>query len=145
MWMLRSSIDVDGPVRSRLAVFLRHPDTRVRYLAVAALGRMLGPGETFVGSLIASALFDPSEDVVTQALVAVREAPALDDASAPVVVLRLTELFETGRRKVRLAAGITARDLLRRDPNLPLGSLVSAAASERSWQVRQALAVDPAD
>jgi hypothetical protein len=141
---LRSEVGIEDHLAD-LAVLLRDTDPRIRHTAAAALGPLISRNRVFVSSLIVSALFDPTDAVVLEALSSVRAGAMLDPVTLPVVQSRLAALYSTGSRDVRLGVVTTARDLLRRDPTLPLQAIITQAAIDRSWRVRFALLTDPDD
>jgi hypothetical protein len=144
MSALKAALPGGQSEASQLAVYLRHADARVRSIATSALGRMLTDGDVFLYSMLTSAMFDPDEDVVLQALRAIREHPQLEESTGPVILMRLTSLYFSSSRNIRGGVILTARAISRLESRSSLRDLLLVAAADRSWQVRRTLSTDVA-
>lgn len=128
-----------------LLVLSRDNDPRVRMDAseAASLGRATEE-HPLLESILLGGLFDPNDKVVRRAIFGFIERPPLLNATRAAFAERLRELFSRGDREVRAAI---AR--LVTEANLPRGlaelgeELRRRAASDRSYEVRMALAEDP--
>ncbi len=124
-----------------LGLLVRDRDPRVRGLAVDGSKLVLRRKRS--GNLeaaIVAALYDPQEDVVTSALAAIAEA-RLTEPARVAAVGRLEQIFGDYGHQVRVEVVRAVKRLSQRQLTTrlktPLNAILSAAMTDRSWQVRR--------
>jgi hypothetical protein len=85
-------------------------------------------------------LFDPSDDVVIQAIAATGARGLAHEGPKSVATSQVRRLFETARRPIRREIVVSAR----KRADLGLSEIVDAAATDVAWTVRRAAAEAPA-
>ncbi len=126
-------------LEAELLMLVRDEEPQVRTLAVEATAMAIEqrPSEAVEGAL-ASALFDPDESTVRQAIAALSTNPLKTSAVRLVVGQRLVTLFDKGGRTVRTSvvyavnAGVMPSE--QRDQ---AQGLLARARQDRSFQVRE--------
>jgi hypothetical protein len=122
-------------------VLSRDPETRVRLNAIDAsvLGRRTSD-EDMLESILLSALFDPSPEVIRHALDGFREKSPERIAAQTAVGQRLKELFGAAQRDVRAAIARLAASADLPEPLAEAGAvLLTRAEEDRSYEVRRAV------
>lgn len=120
----------------------RHPDARIREMAVRGAARATEAGDPRVfDAVILAGLYDPQPDVLRQALIALRVQEQIDNVLLPSVASRLVDLLTSSWRDVREEVARTAAQLrpASRDPR-QLDRVVRQALADRSWLVREVAA-----
>lgn len=127
----------------------RADDPRVREVAVVAIGHLADglrdiDAETglLCWSAVVGALFDPTSNVVRQALGVIAAADHLPGQLSPMVSDRLVHLYEHAGRDVRVGVVHACTGRLGHDAlDDRHGGILEQAAADRSWLVRDALRV----
>ena len=129
----------------------REVDPRVRVLAIRAIGNVLCLREDeaqeatlLLWNSIAGSLFDPEASVVRQGVHQLLSSNAIPRVLGGLVAQRLVRLFADSGRSVRALVGAAAAHLVRtsvlESPELEV--LLTQAAQDRSWLVRDAVLTD---
>ncbi len=138
--ILARELTADEGVQAIMAT--RSQDRRVRVLAIevcreaAEAKTTSGQRDAFVWALV-SCLWDPQDDVAASAVWALAAEMAETSAAAEVALSRLPRLYELGNTRVRMAVTETVARL-GPTPPAPAQEVLEKAATDKSWQVRQA-------
>jgi hypothetical protein len=128
--------------RVAVLVLARDRDPAARQFAVGAAGiASRAESSPPLEAAVIAGLYDPAPSVVTEALVALREATFSMPGALASVIERLPRLFDESGRGVRSEVAVAARALYAREvlPDLSaLAALVGRAGADRSWRVRRA-------
>jgi hypothetical protein len=114
-----------------LAVAARGSDTRSRLVAVAAFADIQHAEASNVECSLVGGLFDPSDDVVIQAIAATGARGLAHEGPKSVAPNQIRRLFETARRPIRREIVVSAR----KRADLGLSEIVHAAATDVAWTV----------
>lgn len=124
----------------QVVVLARDLEPRVRMAAIDAclLGRRQSDDEMLESALL-SGLFDPETDVVEAAVNGLADSAPVREAAQYAIADRLETLFQVSERRVRASiAQFVALPLPEGPVSRIAPSLQEAAASDRSYQVREA-------
>jgi hypothetical protein len=125
---------------SELLMLVHDEQARVRQTAIEAVALALDrrSSETLEGAL-ASALFDPDESTVRQAIAALSAKPLRTSTVRLAIGYRLVTLFDKGSRKVREAVVGAVKDgVMPSEQEDQARELLARAREDRSFQVRDA-------
>jgi hypothetical protein len=116
-----------------LATCARGTNAQSRLVAIAALSELGNVAPPAVEWSLVSALFDPSDEVVSYAVGAFARAIGASQEATAVARSRLKELYESAGHLVRQQVVLTAT----KRPDLDLGEIIAAARNDRAWSVRR--------
>jgi hypothetical protein len=140
--ILARELTADEAVQAIMAT--RSRDRRVRVLAIQVCSEAAEAAETseqrdaFAWALVGG-LWDPQDYVAATAVWALAAEITQGSTAAEVALNRLPRLYEIGNAMVRTAVAETAARLGRTAP-APVQAVLQTAATDKSWQVRQAAA-----